>query len=68
MISAMRLATVKAPLLARVIHKIVHSEKPEIIKFGLKQNLAFYFPPQVDKTQGAIRAPSSRDGDVKDES
>ena len=45
MISAMRLATVKAPLLARVIHKIDHSEKPEIsiYQIWIKTKLGILF-------------------------
>ena len=77
MISATRLATVKALLLARVTHKIDHSEKPEIQIFEIYQIFIetiltiIVFTSSRKKTyftQGAIQALNSRsdDGGVKD--
>ena len=70
MISATRLATVKAPLLARVTHKIDHSEKPERDIFEIYQiSTETILAIKVTYiTQGAIQAQNSLRGDdgVKD--
>ena len=64
MISATRLATVKAPLLTRVTHKIDHSEKPErdifeIYQISIETILAIIV---TYITQGAIQAQNSQRG------